>query len=196
MCVTLEPLEPRRLMAGYVLPDPSVVPDALLSLTAREPVVANVSRDSLLDRVERIVRATARYQDADGAIIDPFAGREVQYSTPYFAYAVATLIAQGRATDLLESAVRAFDHASFCYGQGRTCIPDEHGEFYLFPLAQAYKTLSRHVSAPQATTWLNRLTKPFSKVLSGFDWNWRTYAMKGPGPSTASARSVARRLSR
>jgi len=180
MSKQFEPLEMRHLMAAYVLPDYGAVPSQSLSLTSAAPIAASVTRASLLDRVEGIVRGIARYQDKNtGAIIDPFARREVQYSTPYFAYAASTLIADGRAPELLNPAIKAFDRASTCYANGRTCIPDEHGEFYLFPLAMAYKTLSRHVSAAKASTWLTRLKTPLNQVISGYDWNWRTYAMKG-----------------
>ena len=54
-----------------------------------------------------VVNCRGVYSELGGAIIDPFLKREHQYATPYFAYAVGTLTAAGRARDLLPSGVKA-----------------------------------------------------------------------------------------
>lgn len=174
MCL-LERLESRALMSV----SPSAYPDVDFTLTPDAITQTGVTRASILDRLERVVRAQAKYQNSAGAIIDPFAKREVQYSTPYFAAACATLIAAGRATDLLAKASLAMERATACYAGGKTAIPDQHGEFYLYPLAEAYKQLRAKVPAATASRWLTRMGTPISSVITGLDWNWRSYAMKG-----------------
>lgn len=171
----LEPLERRSLMSV----SPTAYPDVDFTLTPDAIRQTGVTRGSILDRLERVVRAQAKYQNSSGAIIDPFAKREVQYSTPYFAAAAATLIAAGRATDLLAKASLAMDRATASYAGGKTAIPDQHGEFYLYPLAEAYKLLRAKVPVATASRWLSRLGTPISSVITGLDWNWRSYAMKG-----------------
>ena len=85
------------------------MPDIKYHLTARPWHALNISRSEYLTKVERVVRAIAKFQDSTGAIIDPYAYREVQYSTPFFANAVATLISAGRATDMLPNGVAAMN---------------------------------------------------------------------------------------
>ncbi len=154
-------------------------PELDFTLPSQEIAQTGITRASLIDRIDSVVRASAKWQNSNGAIIDPYASREVQYSTPYFAYAAATLISSGKSIDLLTKATLAMDWATRCYSLGKASIPDQHGEFYLFPLAEAYRMLSPLVESSKAATWLTRLKTPLSKVLTGNDWNWRTYAMKG-----------------
>lgn len=175
----IESLEGRRLYAS-VQPGPvTALPDNLLTVASQAVESTGVTRDGILDRLESTVRGVARYQDRSGAIIDPVEKREFQYSTPYFAYAASVLIANGRGEDLLGPAAAAMNRATDSYGQGRTAIPDQHGEFYLFPMAEAYKTLAPLVRNSAARTWMARMQTPLSETLEGIDWNWKTYAMKG-----------------
>lgn len=176
--IPIEPLEPRTHFATTppVLTD---YPSVEFTLTTQSVSETQVTSELVLDRIEGIVRALARFQDGSGAIIDPDAGREVQYSTPYFAYALATLLSAGRAMDLLPNARLAMQHATGDYAGGKSTIPDQHGEFYLFPLAESYRLLRPFVSSSLASTWFGRLQTPIEDVLTGHDWNWRTYAMKG-----------------
>ena len=81
-------------------------------LTARPWQPLNIAREKYLDAIEGICRFSVQHQDAAGAIIDPFLNREHQYATPYFAYAVGTLTAAGRARDLLPNGVRAMEHST------------------------------------------------------------------------------------
>ncbi len=106
---------------------PSALPAVAWHLTARPWAPLDSNRTNLLDRVENIVNALAPLQywnTADpgdvqdggdvqnGAIIDPFELKEWQYSTPYFSFAVATAVANGRSTNLCEIGARALDHAT------------------------------------------------------------------------------------
>lgn len=164
---------------AQTVPSPTSYPTENFDLTSLDVTTSTATRASYLDRVEGIVRAMARYQDSSGAIIDPFEGREVQYSTPYFAYCVAYLNSVGRGTQFLQAGINAMNRATQAYAGGRSTIPDQHGEFFIAPLASAYALLKTRVSSTVANTWLTRLQTPLSQVLSGYEWNWRTYAMKG-----------------
>src|SRR5262245_42078223 len=68
-------------------------------LTARQWRQLAIQREAYLDAIEGVCRFTAKHQDHRGAVIDPFLKREHQYSTPYFAFAVGTLVSAGRAKD-------------------------------------------------------------------------------------------------
>ncbi|MGC4032776.1 MAG: hypothetical protein QM754_13795 [Tepidisphaeraceae bacterium] len=166
-------------MASSAVDSITSTPTDLIDLATTSITAVGLTKSDLLSRLESAVRAISKYQNSSGAIIDPVMNREVQYSTPYYAYAASTLIANGLATDLLSSAVSAMNWATASYSKGLSSIPDEHGEFYLFPMAKAYKNLSPLVRSSLASAWLGRMATPFSQTLQGLDWNWTTYAMKG-----------------
>ena len=100
------------------------LPEVEYHLTAMPWSALGTPRSAYLDVLEGICRFTSHHQDQSGAIIDPFLRREHQYATPYYAYAVATLAAAGRARDLLPSGVAAMNHATLCMALGREGIPD------------------------------------------------------------------------
>lgn len=158
---------------------PPMLPDIQYHLTARPWQPLNITRDAYLDQVEGTVRQVAKFQSVSGAFIDPYSHREVQYSTPYFANAVGTLISAGRAMDLLDEGVAAMNSATTDVSRGASAIPDNHGEFFLAPLASAIPLYAAHVSAAQLQTWKSRMAKPVEDILRGRTHNWRTYAMKG-----------------
>ena len=148
-------------------------------LTARPWKPLNIPREKYLDAVEGVCRFSIRYQDATGAVIDPFAKREIQYATPYFAYAVGALVSAGRALDLLGNGVKAMDHATAAFSGGRATIPDNHGEFFIAALTEAMDLYARHVPAATLETWRHRMREPLADVVRGGKNNWETYAMKG-----------------
>jgi hypothetical protein len=158
---------------------PSTLPDVKYHLTARTWIPLSISRDTYLDKVEGIVRQIVKFQSSGGAIIDPYAKREIQYSTPYFANAVGTLISAGRAMDLLQNGVSAMNKSTTDVAEGFSSIPDNHGEFFIAPLASAIPLYAPHVSASQVQTWKQRMAKPVADIILGYSHNWRTYAMKG-----------------
>jgi hypothetical protein len=162
----VEALESRTHLATTP-PPVTDFPSTSFTLAPQTTIDTGVTSAMVLDRIEGVVRAMARYQDASGAIIDPDAGREVQYSTPYFTYALATLLSAGRATDLLPNARIAMQHATGDYAGGKSTIPDQHGEFYLFPLAESYRLLKPLVSPSLASTWFGRLQTPIASVITG-----------------------------
>ena len=120
-------------------------------LTARPWKPLAIPKDAYLDAIEGVCRYSILHQDAEGAIIDPFLKREHQYATPYFAHAAATLIHAGRARDLLPYGVKAMDHATKCFDGGNSAIPDQHGKFFIAPLAGAlalYQVTCRQRHSP------------------------------------------------
>jgi hypothetical protein len=167
------------VIAALEAASPSALPNIQYHLTARPWHALNISRDVYLSKVEGIVREIAKYQNSSGAIIDPYAHREVQYSTPYFANAVGTLLSAGRAKDLLSVGVSAMNHATADVAAGSLSIPDNHGEFFIAALASAIPLYTPYVSATQLQTWKTRMAKPIAAVISGRTNNWRTYAVKG-----------------
>jgi len=155
------------------------LPTTEFHLTARPWHALNIPRDSYLDSVEGICRFTAQHQNPDGAIIDPFLKREHQYSTPYFAVAVGTLVRAGRAKDLLDHGIRAMDHATACFAKGSKGIPDNHGEFFIPALAEAVEIYTDLVPKETLERWRDRMKLPVDQITNGKTSNWRAYAMRG-----------------
>jgi hypothetical protein len=158
---------------------PESLPRIPFHLTARPWTPLDVPRERYLEAIEGVCRFTIRHQDPRGAVIDAFLGREHQYSTPYFAAAVGTLIHAGRAQDLLENGVAAMEHATECFAGGSAAIPDAHGEFFLASLPTALELYDGHVPRATIDRWRQRLSRPRAGVVKGGTNNWRTYAMKG-----------------
>ena len=148
-------------------------------LTARPWHPLRIPKSKYLDAIEGVCRFSIRHQDQRGAIIDPYLKREHQYATPYFAYAVGTLIEAGRAPDLLPAGVKAMDHATGCFGRGRDAIPDQHGEFFIAALTGALALYEKHVPAEQWQRWRERMKIRRADVIAGGTNNWETYVMKG-----------------
>lgn len=146
-------------------------------LTARPWEPLNVPRRRYLDVIEGVCRFSIQYQNEKGAIIDPFLKREYQYATPYFAYAVGTLINGGKALDLLPNGVKAMEDATVAFGGGRPKIPDDHGEFFIAALTGALPLYEEHVPRAQWESWCERMKSV--EVTRGGTNNWETYVMKG-----------------
>lgn len=168
-------------------------------LTARPWTPVDLPREALLDRVEDIITQLATvqyYNDANpndvqnGAIIDPYNNAEVQYATPYFAFAVASAVSEGRSPQLLTAGIRAMDHAIADISglDGSAQANDNHGEFFVAPMMKAlrlFKQMEATGDYPELTplliaTWEFRLHTPRTRFMNmGVTQNWRTYAMKG-----------------
>lgn len=170
---------PRAATGSELASTATTLPHLPWQLTARPWRPSGVDPAGFLAVGEWIARADARHQNSDGAIVDAYSGREQQYQTPYFAVSVAMLVAQGRAEDLLPQGIAAMERATWALAQGRSRIPENHGEFFLAALAKALPLYRPHVSAARHLTWQNRLRTPLSAILQGLTHNWRTYAMKG-----------------
>jgi hypothetical protein len=167
---------------GTGLPGVPTVQD--FHLTARPWVPLNLARDRYLRNAESVARAMLQYQNATGAIIDPVKRSEWQYGTAFFIYAGAALVDTGRAPDLLDATVRAMDHTSGQIAAAATMpsasvIPNDHGNFFVAPLAGAYMLLRSKVPAATADRWRTNLATPIERIGVLYDDNWRTYSMKG-----------------
>jgi hypothetical protein len=152
---------------------PQDLPTIRYHLTARPWKPLGIPPTAYLDRIEGECRFWVNHQDASGAIIDPFNKREWQYSTPYLAYAVGTLISAERAKDLLGKGVLAMDHACANFASGKT---DGHSEFFVPPLTGALALYAPHVPATKIQAWRTQMSATFRP---GGTNNWRTYFMKG-----------------
>jgi len=149
-------------------------------LTARPWKPLGTPRERYLDAIEGDCRFTAKQQDASGAVIDPLLKREHQYATPYFAYAVGTLVDAGRAKDLLPNGARAMEHATACFAGGLDSIPDRHGNFFIAVLTEALEVYKGHIPEEQWNRWSERMKKPLRDVVvTSAVNNWETYVMKG-----------------
>ncbi|MEO6218880.1 MAG: hypothetical protein ABIO81_00525, partial [Ginsengibacter sp.] len=116
---------------------PLTLPDIQYHLTAKPWQPLNISRVDYLDKVEGIVRQIAKFQDSTGAIIDPYEKKEIQYSTPYFANAIGTLISAGKALDLLSIGISSMNNATAAFEKGVSSPDFTHGEFFIAPLSNA-----------------------------------------------------------
>ncbi len=148
-------------------------------LTARPWHAAPPDHNEILDLLDGLCRFSVRHQAPDGAIIDVFLQREVQYSTPYFAYAVGTLVRAGRSRDLLPHGIAAMEHSTIQFALGRNAIPDQHGEFFIAVLTEALDVYKGLVPDSQIEEWRSRLKTPLPELIGPNRNNWMTYAMKG-----------------
>jgi len=161
---------------------PVQLPELGFHLTAQPWKPLDQAPMQYLDAVEGMCRVAQKFQDTQGAIIDPYLGREHQYSTPYYAFAVGVLVRTDHAKDLLSSGVLAMEHATRCYSDGYESIPDKHGEFYVASLTHALEIYKPLVSKDTYARWHLRMETPLTSIMenqSGRINNWRTYAMKG-----------------
>jgi hypothetical protein len=153
------------------------------SPTYRLPVrawrAAPADHEAILETLDGLCRFSARHQDASGAVIDVYLHREVQYSTPYFAYAVGTLVKAGHSRDLLAHGIAAMEHSTNQFAQGRQAIPDQHGEFFIAALTEALDVYRGLVPEEQWRRWRMRLATPIAQIVGNNRNNWMTYAMKG-----------------
>ncbi len=102
-------------------------------------------RADYLEVIHGIVHFFQHFQNSDGTIVDPFLHREVQYSTPCYAWAAAALI-QGKAeTNLLPSAIAALEKSWTELAEAKTA--DGHGDFFTFPAMLAYESLRDRMPA-------------------------------------------------
>ena len=71
----IEQLEDRRLMAASsaLAPSTTVLPTASYDLTDSLTTATGVTKATLLDRLETTVRGEIKYQNSQGALIDPVA---------------------------------------------------------------------------------------------------------------------------
>jgi hypothetical protein len=168
------PASPPELSADHTYDRPTG-----FHLASRPWVSLDITPKEMLDVIEGLCRFMAPLQNQQGAIIDPYLHREFQYSTPYFAFAVGTLVKSGRARDLLPNGIAAMESATRQMALGRQEIPDGHGEFFLASVTEAIPIYRNLVPRTQWDTWRARLRLPVQQIIMGLNNNWQTYAMKG-----------------
>jgi len=120
-------------------------------LSRAEVGSTNLTRDDYLAVINGIVTYFRHFQKPDGRIVDPFAHREVQYSTPCYAWAATALIVSGKRPDLLESAASALECALRQLAEGNPT--DRHGDFFTFPAMLAYEHLRDRVPKERRIKW-------------------------------------------
>lgn len=165
---------------------PSTLPNLPYHLTSRPWHAVEDSLDGVKQQLDDAMHALAPQQDAkSGIIIDLYEKKEVQYSTPLFAFNVATLLNLGRASDLAEAGAKALDACTNDIATGMA--NDYHGEFYCAPMCKAIRLFEKVSNKfPQVVTkervaeWKKRMSLPREKFMSlRVRQNWRTFAMKG-----------------
>lgn len=114
---------------------------------------------SYLKTIGSIIDHFKRWQNDDGAIIDPYRGEEVQYATPCFAYAASVLARHDDRTDLIGPASRAMNWASQALAT-RTAA-NGHEDFFPVPIALSLALLDGLVHRGTLDTW--------RQTLAGFD---------------------------
>lgn len=112
-------------------------------------------------------------QSTNGAIIDPYAASEIQYSTPAFAHAASLLVVHAGRTNLLEPAALAMDWASARLKAGLAA--NGHDDFYPGMLAHAYALLKPLVTTNRAATWASNFNfdpyAVYNYAPGNFNWN-------------------------
>ena len=172
---------------------PADLPDFHWHLTARpwKPVTTPELAWTL--SMEKAVRAMVPMQQwnpenpenvMNGAIIDPYDRKEIQYGTPLFAFNIAVLYHKGHATDLLPQAARALDRCTRDISDGPA--NDWHGEFFCAAMVKALRIFAplegkhREFTPERMKAWRERMTADRTRFMNmKVKQNWRTFAMKG-----------------
>ncbi len=112
-------------------------------------------------------------QNSSGALIDPYANSEIQYSTPAFAQAAGVLVAYAGRSDLIEPAAKAMDWATARL-KARLAAGG-HEDFYPPMLAHGLMLLKPYVTATRAATWESNLNyDPYAiyrQAMGSMNWN-------------------------
>lgn len=115
-----------------------------------------------------------QFQNDGGAIIDPATKKEVQYSTPAFAFAAALLVKDGKRQDLSPAAIKAFDCALTALVNRKAA--DNHPDFYIPLLMHAHRLLKDLAPPEQSQKWAAQLqsidpAKIYRTDLAKMNWN-------------------------
>lgn len=141
----------------------------------------NLNKREYLRLADGIVCFFAKFQDARGAIIDPYEKRERQYSTPALACAAAVLYVSGYNKDILPVCIKAMDAATTDLVEGKAA--DLHSNFYTVLLMQAYETLQGRVPPSNSNRWRETLTKLVPEKIYRHkpqaETNWNLVAASG-----------------
>ncbi|MGN6371124.1 MAG: hypothetical protein ACTHN5_22950 [Phycisphaerae bacterium] len=154
-------------------------PRALVNEAAEQPVPKSftptgLTRDSYLPLIASDLDFFKQFQRDDGAIIDPDQHKEVQYSTPAFALAAATLATHANRHELLEPATRAFACALTALAHHKAA--DGHSDFYIPLLVHTYDLLKPTASPETLAAWQTQFKsllpeKTYNMKLIAMNWN-------------------------
>ncbi|KAH0476108.1 MAG: hypothetical protein KVP17_003339 [Porospora cf. gigantea B] len=153
---------------------------------ATESSPLSTPRTAYLDVIEPIVDYWTTHQTAEGAIIDPWREREVQYSTAAFGYGAATIVKGRGRDDLKPVALLAVDHSIRSFAKGSTA--DSHGNFFSIFIAAALPLVEPYAPAKQMSEWKTLLSDYDVNgvyVMKGKDNNWSACAYVGESLMTA-----------
>ena len=174
------------LAASQAIPpfDLEGVIDTLRGFAHSTPLLTptGLNRDAYLPTIHSIVTHFLPFQSPDGRIVDPYAKMEIQYSTPTFAFAAATLYTAtgpgaGNAT-LLEAASLALDSATFELLTSTSA--QGHANFYTYPVCRALLLLAPHVTnATRLAMWRTRLSTMPTSQYANLQMNWGLVAVAG-----------------
>lgn len=151
MLLGLHGLSPTPLPAAEPFPLAATVEATRPRLAATAVTPTGLTREEYLEVIRGIVNHFRHFQTNDGRLLDPFVHREVQYSTPCFAWAATALVVSGRQPDLLEPASRALEAALRQLAEGTAA--DGHGDFFTFPAMLAYEHLRERVDQAPRHRW-------------------------------------------
>ena len=130
------------------------------ALAAATPLLqpSGLTRADYLSTINGIVQHFRRLQNASGHIIDYYLQQEVQYATPCFAFACATVHAgPGGDASLLPNCSAALS-AAIDELATNNCA-DGHCPFFGKPVMFAYRILAPLVDAPTRAAWGDGLSK-------------------------------------
>ncbi len=148
----------------------------------RLPESTGLSRENYLHVISGIVVYFAKFQNDKGAVIDPYHEVEIQYSTPCFALAAATLFVHDGREDLLEPAACALEWSIITLSQRRAAT--SHEDFFPPLIAHTLSLVKSKIEPARFAEWI-RLIKGFDpydiyRVAPG-DNNWNVVALSGEG---------------
>ena len=154
-------------------------PRALVDQAAQQPLPTTftptkLTRNDYLPLIAANLDFFKQFQRQDGAIIDPAQHKEVQYSTPAFALAAATLATHADRKDLLPLATRAFSCALTALTTHHAA--DGHSDFYIPLLVHTYDLLKETANPQTLSTWQSQFRsiqpeKTYRMELIGMNWN-------------------------
>lgn len=134
-----------------------------------------LARKDYLPVIAGVVDYWKHFQNADGAIVDPYEKKERQYSTPAFALASAILVQEAGRKDLLEPSARAMTCAMTALANKKAA--DGHADFYIPMLMHAHRILVKQpVAKETAEDWDKKLRslvpeKIYHDPNGGGNWN-------------------------
>lgn len=177
------------LLAGATAqaPTPPLNPNPLAGVvsTLREfagasgPVTpTGFTKATYLETMAGVVDWFLPYQNATtGAIIDPATHAEMEYSTPTWAHAAATLVAHANRTDLTAPAALALSCSIRELAQAKCATSS--CDFFAVPVMRAFDLLSPFVAASLVESWVAGLKNISKATYEYTGQNWELTAAAG-----------------